>query len=111
MQWLRWATTAGPLAGPWARFLQIADRVARLVAHAVALGVAFDAIARLFVGRHDLLGMGIIVAFALVAAAVGLVVKARESRLTLRAHVDELALGLAGIVITYFAATVAAARL
>ena len=110
-KWLRWATTAGPLANPLAALKRLADRAARLVIHVVALAVTIDAGLRLAIGSHDLVGIAGLLLFACSAAAVGIFVKARESRLSLRAHLDEVALGVAGLVLGFFALSAAAARL
>ena len=88
-----------------------AARITRGAVHIVALGVVLDAAMRLVVGRYDLVGLGLVAMFLCSAAAVGFAVHARESRLGLRAHVDEVALALAALIIEYFALATVAAKL
>ncbi len=111
MRWVRWATTVGPLAAPWAAFARKAARIARGAVHIIALGIVLDAAVRLVVGRRDLVGASVLLVFICSAAAVGLVLLRREPRLGLRAHVDEVALGLAALILEYFLLALGAERL
>lgn len=111
MQWVRWAATTGPVARVRAAFAKKAASVARGVVHIGAVCVVLDAALRLVVGRHDLVGFAGVVLFLCSAVVIGLVVRVRERRMSLRAHVDEVALGLAALIIEYFALATVAAQL
>ena len=111
MQWLKWAAKTGPLSPGRAAFAKKAARIARGAVHIVAAFVVLDAALRLVVGRHDLVGLGVVGAFLCSAVVAGLSVHARQSRIGLRAHVDEVALALAALIIEYFALATVAAQL
>lgn len=111
MQWLKWVSKTGPLIPGREALAKKAARIARGAVHIVALGVVLDAALRLAVGRHALVGFALVALFLCSAAAVGLAVHAREGRLGLRPHVDEVALALAVLIIEYFALATVAAQL
>jgi hypothetical protein len=111
MQWLKWVSRTGPLIPGREALAKRAARIARSAVHIVALAVVLDAALRLIVGRRDLVGFGLVGAFLCSAVVAGLAVHARESRLGLRAHVDEVALALAALIIEYFALATVAAKL
>jgi len=103
MQWLRWAARVEPVAEARAALARKAAALARTAVHIVALFVVVDAALRLAVGRHDLAGFVMVAGFLVSGAVVGVTLQMRESRVSLRQHADEVALGLAALIIEYFA--------
>lgn len=110
MHWLRLAAQSGPLGARWAAFSKKAARAARRVVHIVALVIVLDAALRLVIGRRDLLGIAVLAFFLASAIVIGLIVRAREPHLRLRAHVDDVALGLAALILEYFVLATASAK-
>ena len=111
MQWLRWLGTTGPVARRRDAFVKRAAPVVRRAVHIVAICIVLDAALRLVVGRRDLVGLAGLLVFVGSAVVIGVVLRLREGRLGLRAHMDEVALGLAALIIEYFAIAAVTARL